>query len=138
MRFNRIAAAVCLGFLVGSISHARTTPPIEDGKRLEIAANELKARLEGDQKTIIIDARGTLTGQMIKGALHMPSSKLEEWAKSADKTAFIVTYCTCPHDEAAEEAAKALRNMGFANAFSLKGGLSAAQAAGIAVVPVSE
>jgi len=139
MRFNRIALAVSIALLIAtSAANVQARNPADEGAKHGIAAKDLKARLDGNQKTIIIDARDTLNGQMIKGALHVPSSKLEDWAKAADKTAFIVTYCTCPHDEAAEEAAKALRNMGFANAFSLKGGLSAAQAAGIAVVPVSE
>jgi rhodanese-related sulfurtransferase len=139
MRFNRIALAVSMGLLIAvSSANVLAGTAVDEGKKHGIAAKDLKARLDGNQKTIIIDARGNLDGQMIKGAAHVPTSKLEEWAKSADKSAFIVTYCTCPHDEAAEEAVKALRGMGFTNTFSLSGGLSAAQAAGIPVVPVSE
>jgi rhodanese-related sulfurtransferase len=139
MTFNRMVLAVSIGLLIVIASaNVQARGPIDDSDKHGIAAKDLKARLNGNQKTIIIDARGHLDGQMIKGAAHVPTSKLEEWAKSADKSAFIVTYCTCPHDEAAEEAVKALRGMGFANTFSLSGGLSAAQAAGIPVVPVSE
>jgi len=139
MRFNRIALAVSMGLLIATgAANVQARNPADEGAKHGIAAKDLKARLDGNQKTIIIDARSTLTGQMIKGALHVPSDKLEEWAKTADKSSFIVTYCTCSHDEAAAEAAKTLRTMGFANAFSLTGGLNAAQTAGIAVVPVGE
>jgi len=46
----------------------------------------------------------------------------------------IVTYCTCPHDEAADGEVKKLREMGFNNSFALAGGLDAARAAGFEIV----
>jgi rhodanese-related sulfurtransferase len=65
-------------------------------------------------------------------------SKLEEWARGADKKAVIVTYCTCPHDEAAEAEMNKLREMGFENAFTLSGGLDAARKAGLDIVAPSQ
>ncbi|MGH9823130.1 MAG: rhodanese-like domain-containing protein, partial [Blastocatellia bacterium] len=138
MKFNRFVLAITAALLVIGSSSAQPNRPAsaispspavtqEAGTKSEIAAKDLKVRLDKHQKTIIVDARGSLSGQMIKGAVHVPSAKLDDWAKSADKSAFIVTYCTCPHDEAAEAEVKTLRDMGFQNAFSLKGGLNAAQ-----------
>jgi rhodanese-related sulfurtransferase len=105
-----------------------------EGAKPEMMAKDLKARLDKGDKIIIIDARHDLGGQILKGAIHVPSDKLDDWAKSADKNAVIVTYCTCPHDEAAEAEVQSLQKMGFKNSFSLKGGLDAARAAGIEVV----
>jgi len=111
---------------------------VDGASRHELGAPDLKARLDKNQTTIIIDARSDLNGQIIKGAIHVPLSKLEEWAKTADKGATIVTYCTCPHDEAADAEMNKLREWGFENAFTLSGGLDAARKAGIEIVVPSE
>ena len=110
----------------------------DGGARHELGAGDLKARLDKNQTIIIIDARSDLNGQIIKGAIHVPLSKLEEWAKTADKGALVVTYCTCPHDEAADAEMNKLREWGFGNAFTLSGGLDAARKAGIEIVVPSE
>jgi rhodanese-related sulfurtransferase len=103
-----------------------------------MTAKDLKQRLDKGEKIVILDAREGLNGQIIKGAIHLPEDKLEEWAKTADKTTVIVTYCTCPHDEAAESEVHKLRQMGFPKTYSLKGGLDAARAAGIEIVAPKE
>jgi len=104
----------------------------------EMSAGDLKAKLDKNQAVIIIDARTDLNGQIIKGAIHVPLPKVEEWAKTADKLAVIVTYCTCPHDEAAEAEVSKLRELGFQNAFALSGGLDAARKAGLEIVTPTE
>lgn len=109
-----------------------------DAAKHEITAAELKKRLDKREATTILDSRGSISGQTIKGAIHVPTSEVDDWAKSASKTAFIVTFCTCPHDEAAEASVAKLRALGFRNAFSLKGGLNAAIQAGIPTADVSE
>lgn len=100
----------------------------------QITATDLKQRLDKGEKITIIDARHDLGGQIVKGAIHVPMDKLEDWAKDVDKNATIVTYCTCPHDEAADAEVEKLRQLGFKNSFALTGGLEAARIAGIEVV----
>lgn len=117
----------------GSAKAAGSKDSAEAAKQ-QMTAKDLKARLDKGEKVIIIDARHELGGQIIKGAIHVPSDKLEAWAKDADKSAVIVTYCTCPHDEAADAEVHKLLQMGFKNAYSLTGGMDAARAAGIEVV----
>lgn len=102
-----------------------------------ITASDLKQRLDRGEKVIILDARHDLAGQIIKGAVQVTSDKLESWAKDVDKSAVIVTYCTCPHDEAADAEMTKLRDMGFASSYSLAGGLDAARKAGIEIVAPS-
>lgn len=104
----------------------------------QLTATQLKERLDKAEKIIIIDARHDLGGQIIKGAIHVPMDKLEDWGKGIDKTATIVTYCTCPHDEAADAEVEKLRQMGFKNSFALSGGLEAARIAGLEVVTPAE
>ena len=105
-----------------------------DAAKQHMTAKELKTRLDNGEKILIIDARHDLAGQMIKGAIHVPSDKLDAWAKDVDKSAVIVSYCTCPHDEAADAEVATLLQMGFKNAYSLTGGMEAARAAGIEIV----
>ena len=152
MQISKTMLALIGVILLGGAASAQTDKhPHEHGSRAvadskasaesvnpQIAAKDLKARIEKGEKITIIDARHDVGGEMIKGAIHVPSDRLEAWAKSADKNSVIVTYCTCPHDEAADGEVKQLRQMGFINAYALSGGLDAARAAGFEVVAPAE
>jgi len=140
-------ATTLVTLLVGAASaqtdkhtHEQGSGAVADSKasaesvKPQIAAKDLKARIDKGEKITIIDARHDLGGEIIKGAIHVPTDRLEAWAKNADKNSVIVTYCTCPHDEAADGEVKQLREMGFINAYALSGGLDAARAAGFEVV----
>ena len=146
MKLNKVLAMIAvLGFFSGGaickagvLSAGAPRTADDDDVKYEMSAKDLKMRLDKGEKTIIVDARSHLNGQIIKGAVQVPGDKLDEWAKGVDKGAVIVTYCTCPHDEAAESEMHKLRGMGFKNAFSLSGGLDAARAAGIEVIVPKE
>ena len=97
----------------------------------EMTATDLKAKLDKGDKIVVIDARGNVGNEMIKGAIHVPVAQIGEWAKGKDKATWVVTYCTCPHDEAAAAEVKQLRDLGFTNAFVLAGGMNAAKTAGM-------
>jgi rhodanese-related sulfurtransferase len=139
-----MVSAVCLA--VSARTHERTSDPASlrptamqeesDGVKHSITAEDLKKRLDKKEKTFILDSRGTVNGETIKGSVHVPVAQVEDWAKTISKDAFIVTFCTCPHDEAADASVAKLRGLGFKNAFSLKGGLNAAQQTGIPTVEV--
>lgn len=117
-----------------SAAHSDKAASKAEDAKPSITAKELKQRLDGGEKITIIDARSSLGGQIIKGALQVPMDKLEDWAKDVDKNAIIVTYCTCPHDEAADAEVRKLREMGFKNAYALSGGLDAARSGGFEIV----
>lgn len=147
MQFRMLLAAVVTMALAGGVlaqtdkhahehgsAKAAESKTSADDAKPQITAKDLKQRLEGGEKITIIDARHDLGGQILKGAIHVPMDKLEAWAKDADKNAVIVTYCTCPHDEAADGEVHKLREMGFRNAYALSGGLDAARSAGFEVV----
>jgi len=144
---NKVVAALATVSLVGAGAFAQTAQHDHDHgsakavskdspetAKQQMTAKDLKMRLDKGEKVIIIDARHELGGQILKGAIHVPSDKLDAWARGADKNAVIVTYCTCPHDEAADAEMHSLLQMGFKNAYSLTGGMDAARSAGIEVV----
>jgi rhodanese-related sulfurtransferase len=145
MRFRILLAAVLTAVLVGGVAAQSDKHAHEQGSvkaveskassetKPQITAKELKERLDKGEKIIIIDARHDLGGQIVKGAIHIPMDKLEEWAKDADKDALTVTYCTCPHDEAADAEVQKLQKMGFKKAYALSGGLDAARSAGLEI-----
>lgn len=137
-----IAAAAILSLMIAAslfaAPQAVPTTRVSDNTKHEITAQELKERIDKGEKVVIIDARHDLGGQIIQSAVHVPMDRLEEWSKSVDKKTIIVTYCTCPHDEAAEAEVKSLQGWGYENAYSLKGGMNAARAAGIAIVAPTE
>jgi len=142
---NAMLAALLMTALVGAASaqtdnhthpgaaHSNKAMKAEDAKP-SITAKDLKRRLDAGEKITIIDARSSLGGQIIKGAIHVPMDKLEDWAKDVDKNAIIVTYCTCPHDEAADAEVRKLQEMGFKNAYALSGGLDAARSSGFEII----
>jgi rhodanese-related sulfurtransferase len=125
--------------LVAGVVNSPVTAIRAQGKEkaLNITGAALKARLDKGQKVVILDSRSNLGPEIIKGAIHVPASEVENWAKTANKKAVIVSYCTCPNDESSNSQATKLRELGFHRAFSLTGGLEAARAAGIAIVPAA-
>jgi len=73
-----------------NIGQGETFQP-EVARRISI--DDLKKRMDKSEKVMLLDARGAPTGPVPKGAIHVPSSELEAWAKDRDKRTFIATYC---------------------------------------------
>jgi len=97
-------------------------PPPADVPFIEQA--EAKRLLDANGVTILdvrdIDAYGA---SHIPGALQIPLSRVEGEVAYLPKEKPIVTYCTCPHDEAAIEAVQILQHGGVRDARVLHGGL---------------
>jgi len=96
-----------------------------------ISADELKAKLAGNQPVMIIDVRGAesyaAANQTIKGAIHFKTRKLKSRLayaplKDLPKDREIVTYCSCPKDESSIAAAQILQASGFKRVRVLQGG----------------
>jgi len=96
-----------------------------------ISADELKAKLAGNEPVTIIDVRGSeayaSATQSIKGSIHFKTRKLKSRLafpplKSLAKDREIVTYCSCPNDEASIAAAQILQAGGFKRVRVLQGG----------------
>ena len=96
-----------------------------------ITADELKAKLADNKPVTIIDVRGSeaysSATTTIKGAIHYKTRKLKYRLaypplKDLPKDREIVTYCSCPKDEASIAAAQILLASGFKRVRVLQGG----------------
>lgn len=114
-----------LGF--SALTVQAQTPPAVD----MISVDELKAKLAGNTPVMIIDVRSSeaysSANQTIKGAIHFKTRKLKYRLayppfKDLPKDREIVTYCSCPKDEASIAAAQILQAGGFKRVRVLQGG----------------
>ena len=118
-------ALFVLGLSVVTVQ-AQTPAPVET-----ITAEELKAKLAGNQPVTIIDVRSpqgyAASANTIKGAIHFKARKIQSRLKYAPlkdlpKDREIVTYCACPNDESSITAAQVLQANGFKRVRVLQGG----------------
>jgi len=100
-----------------------------------ITIDDVKAKMAANTKMIILDARSAITGDMVKGAVHVPLDRLEAWAKDVPKDALIVAYCACGSEGTSKAAVRKLAELGFTNSFALKGGILGWQTAGMPTEP---
>jgi rhodanese-related sulfurtransferase len=96
-----------------------------------ITAEELKAKLAGNEPITIIDVRSpqgyAASTTTMKGAIHFKGRKIKSRLKYAPlkdlpKDREIVIYCACPNDESSISAAQVLKESGFKRVRVLQGG----------------
>jgi rhodanese-related sulfurtransferase len=95
-----------------------------------ITAEQLKQRLAGNQAITVIDVRDTKTyisSPKIKGSLYFKLRRLPYRLtmpplKDLPRDRELVTYCSCPHDEASIHAAQIFLDAGFKHVHVLQGG----------------
>jgi len=99
-----------------------------------ISVTDLRDRLAKNDVTLIDvrDADAFLEAH-IPGAMHIPLARIDGEIAYLPKGKPIVTYCTCPHDEAAADANMILAHGGIRDAFALAGGLGAWRDAGLPI-----
>ena len=105
---------------------AHATPAVEF-----ISTEELKAKLSRNEPVTILDVRGTSSyvdsDNTIRGSIHVKLRRLKSRLafpplKKVPRDGDVVTYCACPSDESAIEAAQILAHEGFKRVRVLKGG----------------
>ena len=118
-------ALIVLGLSVVSVQ-AQTPAAVPT-----ITAEELKAKLAGNEPIMIIDVRSpqgyAASTTTIKGAIHFKVRKIKSRLKYAPlkgvpKDREIVTYCACANDESSISAAQVLQASGFTRVRVLQGG----------------
>lgn len=95
-----------------------------------ITAEQLKQKLASDQAITVIDVRDTKTyigSPRIKGSLYFKLRRLPYRLtmpplRDLPRDREVVTYCSCPHDEASIHAAKIFLDAGFKHVRVLHGG----------------
>jgi rhodanese-related sulfurtransferase len=98
-----------------------------------ISAEELKEKVSKREALTILDVRSTesysSSEAKIKGAIHMKLRRLQTRLsfppfKDLSHDSYVVTYCSCPNDEASIRAAQILMEAGFKRVRVLRGGWS--------------
>jgi len=126
MNMRKISFWVFVVIGLSALSIRAQTPAVN-----MITADELKAKLTGNQPVTIIDVRSAETyaaaHDTIKGAIHFKTRKLKYRLaypplKDLPKDREIVTYCSCPKDESSIAAAQILQASGFKRVRVLQGG----------------
>ena len=96
-----------------------------------ISVEELKAKMARNDPVLVIDVRSAdgfaNSTTTVKGSYHFKVRHLKYRSqfppfKDLPRNGEIVTYCTCPKDEASITAAQILRESGFTNVRVLQGG----------------
>ena len=126
MNMRKIWLLIFVVVALSALTIQAQTPAVD-----MISADELKAKLNDNQPVTIIDVRGaeaySAASTMIKGAIHYKTRKLKYRLnypplKGLPKDREIVTYCSCPKDEASIAAAQILQASGFKRVRVLQGG----------------
>src|SRR5829696_3554190 len=124
---NRWRYVLFIFIVLGAVTTHAQTPPAVD----TITAEELKAKIAGNQPVMIIDVRSpagyAASTNTIKGAIHFKVRRIKSRLKYAPlkdvpKDREIVTYCACPNDQSSITAAQVLQASGFKRVRVLQGG----------------
>jgi rhodanese-related sulfurtransferase len=100
-----------------------------EARRIEVP--EVQAQLTAGKKIVFVDGRGKASGKIIKGAVHVPYDNVETWAKDVPKDTVVVAYCACSSEQTSLAIVRKLQELGFTNAYALKGGIHAWTAASL-------
>ena len=89
----------------------------------EISPQELKARLDGNDRPVLLDVREDWETKLCRlpNAIHIPIEEIEFRVEELDRDSEIVVYCHQGVRSAA--VAEFLRQRGFPNVNNLAGGL---------------
>ena len=94
-----------------------------------IAPEELKAKIANNEPVSIVDLRGpsiyARADKTIVGAVHAKVRRVVYRLREFPRDREVVTYCSCPADEAAIIGAQSLLANGFTRVRVLKGGWNA-------------
>ena len=129
MKRRRTLFSVGLLLALTTICFSRTS--IDNTSIELITAAELKSKLTTNEPVVIIDVRSSQSyassDSKIKGAIHINVRKLKfrlgfPPLKDVPKDREVVTYCSCPSEHSAIQAAQVLLGNGFKRVRALKGG----------------
>jgi membrane protein DedA with SNARE-associated domain/rhodanese-related sulfurtransferase len=102
-----------------------------------INVDELYKMMTAGLSPLVVDVRSatalTLDPRRIPGALHIPLTQIQQHLGDLPRDREIISYCSCPNEASAAQAAKLLIDSGFTRVRPLYGGLDAWIAAGFAV-----
>lgn len=103
--------------------------------------SEVKAKLDASEDVVVIDVRteGEFSGKTghVPGAINLPlgnlNARLKELGEQLSPYKTLPVYVMCRTENRSSNAARSLRNAGFANLAVVKGGIKGWQRAGYPV-----
>jgi hypothetical protein len=69
-------------------------PAFDPAVARRITPAEVEQRQAAGEKPIVVDTRGGVSGDIVKGAQLVTGDRIQAWSKDVPKNALIVTYCT--------------------------------------------
>ncbi|TMA85142.1 MAG: hypothetical protein E6J77_12140 [Deltaproteobacteria bacterium] len=89
-----MVATVLLCCLAAPLRAEDTARDFDPAVARRITPDEVQERLKAGEKPIMLDARASVGDVVAQGAVHVPSDRLEAWAKDVPRKSLIVAYCT--------------------------------------------
>ncbi len=88
-----------------------------------ISPNKVKEMLNSGENIVLIDVRtdAEYNSGHIKGAKHLPISKIEDWSKSLDPSKKTIVYCQ--GGVRSVTGSEALAKKGFSSVYNMLGGI---------------
>ena len=114
------------GALQAVVFHPAGPPPALDAAAEYIPVDTVKKAYDAGAAMVIIDARppADYARMHIAGAISVPFYMADQYAKQLPKSAFILTYCGCPHAESGQVRA-ALKKLEYPKVAVIDEGLFA-------------
>jgi len=106
-----------------------------------ITPEELRTRIDGKEKPVIIDLRSeldlTALPYLIPGAIHMLPEKIDARHQEIPRDRDVVVYCSCPNEVTSARVAMKLRRRGITRIRPLLGGINSWRYLEYTLEPVS-
>jgi rhodanese-related sulfurtransferase len=125
----------CVGVFLILLSSANSAPVVDETPKSSevssISVDELKAKFRANEPVLVLDVRSSESyansTTRIKGAIHVNVRKLKyrlgfSPLKDIPKDREVITYCSCPSEEASILAGQLLKESGLKHVRALKGG----------------
>ena len=89
-----MVATVLLCCLAAPLRAEDTARGFDPAVARRITPDEVQQHLKAGEKPIMLDARASVGDVVAQGAVHVPSDRLDGWAKDVPKKSLIVAYCS--------------------------------------------
>lgn len=122
---NRLLSCLLIGILVSIGLSAQESKPKNESAVPEIEVTEVKKKLDRGDSFILIDVReqNEWDAGHIQAARHIPLKELKGHLSQLDKNSEVIVYCKS--GKRSQTGGKILKEAGFSNVQSMKGGITA-------------
>ena len=107
---------------------------ISDTRVSRVTTDEVGACIDRGEPILFVDSRSEAewadSPLKLPGAVRVEQDRVDDHLREIPRGRRIVTYCTCPHEEASAGVAQELLQRGFPKVHALSGGFDAWRRAG--------